>query len=275
MDDDRRPNQQRRITNGDVMISVTEYGDANRPAVILLHGISNRSEAWLPIIPALAVPFRILAMDLRGHGCSGHPVAGYRHSDYASDLQAVIADYDLADPLIVGHSLGGIVALDWAVEHLDVAEAIVAEDAPLSSGPGAEATFATWILLNQMPFEALLARYRADMPHRSEQQLRRRAEAMAGTASADFHEELAAARANAASDEIARLAGITSPVLLIHGEVETGGMVPSDDIRRFAETVQNGRTARIARGTHWLHRDRPEDFLRLVVPFLEQRAPAR
>ncbi len=275
MDEDIRPNQQRSITNGDVMISVTEYGDANRPAVILLHGISNRSEAWLPIIPALAEPFRVLAMDLRGHGRSGHPVAGYRHSDYASDLQAVIADYNLADPLIVGHSLGGIVALDWAVEHPDVAAAIVAEDVPLSSGPGAEATFATWISMNQMPFEALLARYRADMPHRSEQQVRRRAEAMAGTASAVFHEELAAARSGATGDQTARLAGITSPVLLIHGDVETGGMVPPDDVRRFAETVPNGRTARIAPGTHWLHHDRPEDFLRLVVPFLEQHAPAR
>lgn len=275
MDDDRRPNQQRRITNGDVMISVTEYGDANRPAVILLHGIGNRSESWLPIIPALAGHFRILAMDLRGHGLSGHPVAGYRHADYASDLRAVIEEYDLPNPLIVGHSLGGIVALEWAATYPDVAAAIVVEDVPLSSGPGAEATFATWISMNQMPFEGLLARFRADMPHRSEQQLRRLAEAMAGTAPAVFHEELAVARASAASDEIARLAGITSPVLLIHGDVETGGMVPPDDVRRFAETVPNGRTARIARGTHWLHRDRPDDLLRLVVPFLERHAPAR
>ena len=275
MDEDIRPNQHRSITNGDITISVTEYGDADQPTVVLLHGISNRSEAWLPIIPALAGTFRVLAMDLRGHGRSGHPVTGYRHADYASDLQAVIEDDGLARPLIVGHSLGGIIALEWAARHPDVAAAIVVEDAPLSSGPGAEATFATWISMNQMPFEALLARYRADMPHRSEHQLRRRAEAMAGTAPAVFREELAAARASAIGNETERLAEVSSPILLIHGDVETGGLVPPDDVRRFSRTVPNGRTARIAQGTHWLHRDRPDAFLRLVVPFLERHAPAR
>ncbi len=275
MDGDLRPNQQRSITNGDMTISVTDYGDANGPAVILLHGISNRSEAWLPIVPALAGSFRIMAMDLRGHGRSGHPVTGYRHADYASDLQAVIQDYGLASPMIVGQSPGGIVALEWAARHPYVAAAIVVEDVPLSSGPGAEATFATWISMNQMPFEALLARYLADVPHRSEHQLRRRAEAMAGTAPAVFREELTAARASTTGNEIARLAAFSSPILLIHGDVETGGLVPPDDVRRFAETVPNGRTARIARGTHWLHRDRPDDFLRLVIPFLERHAFAR
>ena len=275
MDEDIQPSQQRSITNGDITISVTEYGDPKRPTVILLHGIGNRSEAWMPIIPALAGSFRILAMDLRGHGRSGHPVTGYRHADYASDLQAVIEDYGLANPLVVGHSLGGIVALEWAAGHPDVAAAIVAEEAPLSIGPGAEAIFATWISMNQMPFEALLARFRADMPNRSEHQLRRRAEAMAGTAPAVFHEELVAARGSSIGNETERLAVVSSPILLIHGDVETGGMVPPDDARRFAETVPSGRTARIARGTHWLHRDRPDDFLRLAIPFLERHAPDR
>ena len=260
--------------NGGVHLSLSEYGEPTHPFVILIHGIGNRSDAWLPVIPALAASFRVVTMDLRGHGRSDQPAAGYHHADYAADLQAVIEDLGVAAPMIVGHSLGGIVALEWAVRHPDVAAAIVAEDAPLSTGPGAEATFATWISMNAMPFDALLARYQSELPHLPDAQVRSRAESMAGTASAVFQEELAASRASRGNDEIARLAAVTSPVLLIHGDVETGGLVPPVDAQRFVATVPNGRVARIVRGTHSMHRDRPADFIRLVVPFLREHAPA-
>lgn len=273
--DDLRPNRDRTILNGALTIFVREYGRDDGPAVILLHGISNRSDDWLPVLPALVDRFRVLAMDLRGHGGSSHPVMGYRHADYADDLQAVIEAYNLTSPLLVGHSLGGIVALEWATRHAGVAAGIIAEDPPLSSGAGIEATFATWISMNQLPLESLLVRYRVDLPHLPEAQVRRRAESMAETELAVFREELAAARSNAEVDSVARLAGVTSPILLVYGDLETGGMVAPDDIRRLTETVPNAEAARIARGTHSLHRDRPDDFLRLIIPFLNEHAPDR
>ncbi len=258
---------------GDVRISLSEYGEPGKPTVILLHGIADRSDSWLPVIPELAASFRVIAMDLRGHGRSGHPTTGYRHADHAADLQLVIEDLGVAAPLIIGHSLGGIIALEWAVGHPGVAAAIVAEDPPLSNGPGVEATFVTWISMTQLPLDALLARYRTQLPHLPEDQVRSRAEGMAGTASAVFREELAAARVTQGNDGIARLAVVSSPVLLLHGDVETGGLVPPQDLHRFTATVPDGRVARIPGGTHWLHRDRPDDFLRLVVPFLREHAP--
>ena len=263
------------VVNGDVRISLSEYGDARKATVILIHGIGTRSDGWLPIIPALSASFRVITMDLRGHGRSGQPSSGYRHSDYAADLQAVIEDLSVAAPLLMGHSLGGIVALEWAIGHPDVAAAIVAEEAPLSTGPGTEATFATWISMNEMPFEALLARYQAELPHLTTTQVRNRAEGMAGTASAVFREELATSRAGGGGDEIARLAVVASPVLLVHSDVETGSLVSHKDVQRFATTVPNGRVARLTSGTHSMHRDRPEEFLGLVVPFLHEHSPVR
>lgn len=257
-----------------MQLSLSEYGESGAATVILIHGIGNRSDGWMPVIPALTESFRVITMDLRGHGRSGHPASGYHHADYAADLQSVIEDLGVTAPLIVGHSLGGIVALEWAVGHPDEAAAIVAEDVPLSTGPGAEATFATWISMNEMPFEALFARYQSELPHLAEAQIRGRAESMAGTAPAVFREELAASRASRGNDEIARLAAVTSPILLIHGDVETGGLMPPHDVQRFAATVPAGHVARIAGGTHSMHRDRPDDFIRLVVPFLHAHSPA-
>ena len=263
---------QRFIANGDVSLSVAEYGDEASPAVILIHGISNRADGWLTVIPALAESFRVLAMDLRGHGQSGHPASGYRHADYAADLQAVIEAYRLPAPLIVGHSLGGMVALHWATEHPDVAAALVIEESPLSVGPGAEATFAAWLSLSGMSLETVLATYRAEQPHLPPEQIQRRAESMAETAPAVFHEELATARAGFDTDHIGPLAVIRSPVLLVHGDLEAGGMVPLSDARQFAGTVPRSRVERLAGGSHHLHRDRSDAFLRLVIPFLREHA---
>ena len=272
MDEGTRPNRQRTVTNGSIEIAVTEYGDPEQPAVILLHGISNRSDGWLPVIPALTESFHVLGVDLRGHGQSSQPASGYGHEDYAGDLQAVVAAYDLSAPLIVGHSLGGMAALTWATRHPRAAGAIVVEDAPLSVAPGAEALFAAWLSLNGLPFEVLLATYQREQPHLPPDLLRRRAEAMAGTAPAVFREELAAARAGDGIDHIAPLAVIESPVLLIRGDPEAGGLVPVADARAFAATVPNSRVERIPGGSHHLHRDRRPAFLELVIPFLREHA---
>lgn len=266
------PVGQRFTVNGDVVLAVSEYGDAANPAVILVHGISNRSDGWLPVIPALADSFWVLAMDLRGHGQSSKPASGYRHADYADDLQAVVEAYRLPAPLIVGHSLGGVVVLRWALDHPDMAAALVIEDSPLSVEPGTEATFATWLSLKGMPFDALLARYQSEQPHLPPDQVRRRAESMAGTATGVFQEELAASRDGVHADHIAPLASISSPVLFLHGDPETGGMVPVSNARYFGETVSGSRVERLAGGSHHLHRDRPETFLELVVPFLAEHA---
>jgi pimeloyl-ACP methyl ester carboxylesterase len=268
VDRDIRPVRQRSVDSGDIRIAISEYGDDANPSIILIHGISNRSDDWVSVIPRLLRRFKVLAMDLRGHGQSSQPVSGYHHADYVSDLQAVIMAYRLARPSIIGHSLGGIVALKWAVAHPATAAALVVEDSPLSVRPGTEATFATWLSLNRLPFEALLAAYATEHPQLPPEQVRRRAEAMAGTAPTVFHEELAAARAGVHTDHIAPLAVIRSPVLLIHGDPETGGMVTAAQARYFAATVPRSETVRLAGGSHHLHRDRREAFVSAVVPFL-------
>ena len=92
-----------------------EWGEATNPALILLHGGSAHAHWWDHIAPALARTHRVLALDLRGHGESAwaRPPA-YEIADYVADLEGVITALELNTPVLMGHSLGGFVALRYA-----------------------------------------------------------------------------------------------------------------------------------------------------------------
>ncbi len=92
-----------------------EWGESANPALILLHGGSAHAHWWDHIAPTLARTHRVLALDFRGHGESAwtHPPA-YEIADYVADLEGVITALELDAPVLMGHSLGGFVALCYA-----------------------------------------------------------------------------------------------------------------------------------------------------------------
>jgi pimeloyl-ACP methyl ester carboxylesterase len=91
----------------DVTIDYFAAGDG--PVVALVHGITESRRTWDPLIsPLLAQGYRVIAMDLRGHGSSSR-VAPYDLATMAADLGAVLAAEGADDALLVGHSLGGAV----------------------------------------------------------------------------------------------------------------------------------------------------------------------
>jgi esterase len=256
----------RRVRIGEIELSVAEYGDG--PPLILLHGIGSRGVSWWPVIDPLAAQFRLIVPDQRGHGASDKPPVGYLHTDYAADLAGLIEALAIERPRIVGHSLGGLVTLAWAIRNPDRAERIVLEDVPLRNGPSSGAAFDGWIELASMTVDEAAARYRREHPTWSDADCRRRAESITSTSPAVFTELRDHLRHAQGIDQVALLAGIRSPVLLVYGDLGAGGMVVPSDAERFAATLPNGRLAHISGGGHSLHRDRTDEFLAAVVPFL-------
>jgi len=105
---------------GDVPIAMMEWGDPTGPGILFLHGAGFASEFWLPQTtdPELA-KFHMVAIDLRGHGASAKPWKPEDLIDsrlWAEDVAAAIAAADLQQPLLVGWSYGGFVAMDY-VRH--------------------------------------------------------------------------------------------------------------------------------------------------------------
>jgi len=252
-------------------IAITRFGQG--PALVALHGIGSRGTSWLPIAEHLAQQYDVIAIDQRGHGGSSHPEQGYHIPDYAADLAEVLDQLGLEKPLIMGHSLGGMVTLEWARHHPRRAAALVIEDSPMRrGGPGVEELFDGWIALSKMSFDEARTYYAAENPTWTDDDLDRRAHAITSVAPGVFYELKDNMISQGGASVISTYAGIASPTLLVYGDIESGGMVPEFDATTFSETLPNVEIARILAGNHSLHRDTGDAFLAIAEPFLARYA---
>jgi pimeloyl-ACP methyl ester carboxylesterase len=266
--------RERTIAAGDVEIAVTEFPNPERPPLVLLHGIGSRGQSWWPVIDPLAERFHLYQLDLRGHGASGKPSAGYLMEHYAADLDAALDALDLQsnEIRIMGHSLGGLVALSWASERPARAAALVVEDPSLRVPPNIVEAFDGWQQLAALTPAQAAAWYRQEYPDWSDADCLRRAETITSTAPGVFAElraEAQEALATGTTDRMHILAGVQTPTLLLHGNLELGSMVAPADAERFVQIMPHGHAIQIPGAGHSLHRDASDAFLEAVIPFLE------
>jgi len=103
-------------------------GPAGGPALLLLHGITQRWQAFLPLLPQLTQTHHVFAPDFRGHGLSGRVKDGYRGEDYSHDILEFI-DQAIKEPVIIfGHSLGGMVSVYVAGQRPNLVRALIVGD---------------------------------------------------------------------------------------------------------------------------------------------------
>jgi pimeloyl-ACP methyl ester carboxylesterase len=102
------------------------YRKAGRgPVLVLLHGITCSSESWDDIVPALARHFTVIAPDLLGHGRSAKPDTQYSIADYASSVRDLLLALGHTRVTLVGHSLGGGVAMQFSYQFPEMTERLV------------------------------------------------------------------------------------------------------------------------------------------------------
>lgn len=109
-------------------------GDSG-PVVLLVHGITGSSQHWAPVVDLLASDFTVIAPDLLGHGESAKPRGDYSLGAYASGLRDLLALLGHEKATVVGHSLGGGVAMQFAYQFPERCERLVLVD---SGGLGRE-----------------------------------------------------------------------------------------------------------------------------------------
>ena len=119
-------------------LHVEAAGPEDGPPVVFLHGVSGsmRTYAWLP--EEIAEGRRIVRVDLRGHGDSEHAPGAYDIDSYGEDVADLLRETVRRPAVLVGHSLGGVVAWWVAQRHPELVVAAFLEDPPLYMGEPAE-----------------------------------------------------------------------------------------------------------------------------------------
>jgi alpha-beta hydrolase superfamily lysophospholipase len=97
------------ITLGYVLL-----GNPSGTPVVLIHGYTDSDLDWAPLIPYLSRDFRLVIVDLRGHGVSSKPECCYTRLDFAYDVKLLLDALRIERADIVGHSLGSMIAQTFA-----------------------------------------------------------------------------------------------------------------------------------------------------------------
>jgi 3-oxoadipate enol-lactonase len=100
------------------------------PPLVLIHGLGGSAAIWQKVAGQLAEEFRVIAYDLRGLGQSTTPPPPYTLTMLVADLHGLVEGLGLDRVALVGHSLGGAVALGYAAEHPERVSAVVGIAAP-------------------------------------------------------------------------------------------------------------------------------------------------
>jgi pimeloyl-ACP methyl ester carboxylesterase len=246
-------------------------GSGERGA-LLLHGWGDSAEIWRSALAALAPHHVALAPDLPGHG--GSPLAGAaRMADLAGRVGALIAAQGFEQVDIVGHSMGGNVALELALARPElvrrlvlVAPAVLCPEMPaytrlyLHPAVGWAALRASFALHERLaelarhvPREAALPY--ATLLHRS-----------ARTSGHDPEHLRIVLRGLFDNPLGPRLPEVRAETLVVNGELDL--VVPAALSRRVAEAIPGARYASIARAAHHPMDERPREFERLLLAFL-------
>lgn len=95
------------------------------PAVVLIHGVAGRAAQWDPVVASLAENHAVVAPDLLGHGESAKPRGDYSLGAHASGIRDLLVGLDIERATVVGHSLGGGIAMQFAYQFPERCERLV------------------------------------------------------------------------------------------------------------------------------------------------------
>jgi pimeloyl-ACP methyl ester carboxylesterase len=277
-----------------------DYGDPDPDGLVfvLAHGLGGRWQHWRENIPELAEHGRVIAMDLPGFGGSEPLPGGYSIDGFADAIADLVKHLSLPRVVLVGHSLGGPLAVRFAHRHPELADAIIL-------AAGTVQGFAA-VLGMQHPcysvlrrpattvatyFEVVTARLPAPAFVRNQlikrPRLRRpflwpylhRPEALPSTSVAllvdgvGAHGVLPTARAAGRLRPGQWLTPVSCPVLAIGADHDA--IAPLTELAEFAESVPSARTVVLEGTGHMVMLERASAFTAEVVDFAKQPKQAR
>jgi pimeloyl-ACP methyl ester carboxylesterase len=117
--------------NRDGVALYYEEAGAGDPPIVLVHGWTCDHTYFAPQFEHFAGKHRVVSVDLRGHGQSDKPQQDYTMAAFSDDIAWLCDQLGVRQPVIIGHSMGGVIALDVAARFPELPSAVVLSDAPV------------------------------------------------------------------------------------------------------------------------------------------------
>jgi pimeloyl-ACP methyl ester carboxylesterase len=271
-------------------IAYRRSGDAG-PVVLLIHGMAAGSRTWDPVLAELGDTCQVVAPDLLGHGDSDKPAIGdYSLGAYANSLRDLLAALGHERATVVGHSLGGGVALQFAYQFPERCERLVLVS---SGGLGREVNAilraatvpgfayllqvfsADWFTGGSAAAARLLRRVGLEPGNDARQSWLSLRSLRSGDTRAAFlatiRSVIAAGGQRVSAVERLYLAAAV-PTLLVWGDRDR--IIPVDHAHATHERIPGSRLEIIPGAGHYPHRDDPDRFVDVLLEFLATTEPA-
>jgi 3-oxoadipate enol-lactonase len=245
-----------------------EYGQG--APLLLMHGLGSSCQDWEYQIPALAAHYRVIVMDIRGHGRSDKPRERYTIAGFSADVEALIDHLQLGPVHFVGLSMGGMIGFQLAVDHPHLLKSLCI----VNSGPQVKIQSASDVLqwakrwgLGRLLSMSTIGKGLGQnlFPKPEQADLRRKIAERWGQN--DKRAYLASFDAIVGWGVQERLGRITCPTLIISADRD---YTPVAIKQAYVELIPNARLVVIHDSRHATPLDKPGEFNRVLLEFIDQ-----
>jgi esterase len=238
--------------------------------LVIMHGIFGSSDNWLTQARLLSDHYKVFSLDLRNHGQSFKSDV-FDYKSMVADLEEFLEIHKLTDPIIIGHSMGGKVAMNFAVAHPERLQKLIVVDI----APKAYDLTHYVILdgLNAIPIDSITTRQEADaalapfVPEADVRQfllknLQRKPE---GGFTWKLNLPVITSHMPGIGHDLQYAGRFEKPTLFIRGA--RSNYVPDSDVPRIKEIFPKAELQTLDTG-HWVQAEKPQEFVELVRSWL-------
>jgi len=245
--------------------------------VVFIHGIGGSMYGWrYQLAPLVAAGYRVVAFDNRGFGFSDKPAHGYHNADYVRLVTSLLDSLGISSAVLVGHSMGGAIAVEFALAHPDRVRGLVLIDAA-----GFGVSWPGVLKIVRWPFVGAIATsFRARWitgrilrssfadPHKvTEADVD---QYYAPVPDPDFGRALRGVLREFKFDTLAggRLASVQTPTLILWGDADR--LISVRDGSRFGRELPRSEFVLLARAGHNAQEEAADSVNRLLLDFLKE-----